>query len=318
MSDRIRACGDGWRNIAEQSDEEVCQTIRTDGIDILIDLTMHMRASRLLVFARKPAPVQVTYLAYCSTTGLDAMDYRLTDPFLDPPMNSTATDDFYVERSIRLPRTYWCYQANNGAPDINPLPAASSGTITFACLNNFCKITPPTLAAWATLLQMIPNSRLILHAGEGKHRDRLREMLAVDPARLTFARRLPMRQYFEQYHHIDIALDPFPYTGGTTTCDALWMGVPVISLAGQTAVSRSGLSILSNIGQADWVARSAEEYVQIACDLAGNLNRLAGIRASLRQQMRGSPLMDAPRFAQDVEIAYREMWRSWCEGGEHQ
>jgi predicted O-linked N-acetylglucosamine transferase (SPINDLY family) len=263
-----------------------------------------------MVFARKPAPIQVTYLAYCSTTGLDAIDYRLTDPFLDPEGN----DDLYTERSVRLPQTYWCYEANPAAPAVSPLPARTSGYVSFACLNSFCKVTPATLAAWAMLLKAVPDSRLILNTGEGKHRDGVRDVLGVDKARLTFVSRVPMQQYFERYHQIDIALDPFPYTGGTTTCDALWMGVPVVSLAGDTAVSRSGLSILSNICHDEWVARTADDYVRVAAALACNLKQLTGIRESLREQMQRSPLMDARRFAADVEAAYRWMWRKWCDG----
>jgi protein O-GlcNAc transferase len=314
MTDRIRQHADVWQDIALLSDEEACEMIHSDRIDILVDLTMHMRSNRLLVFARKPAPVQVTYLAYCSTTGLDAIDDRLTDSFLDPIDDETSNDDCYVERSVRLAKSYWCYQPDASAPELNALPASTCGKITFACLNNFCKVTTPTLETWRKLLEALPDSRLILHTSQGSHCDRVRTMLGVDPSRVSFTPRLPMRQYFEQYHQIDIALDPFPYTGGTTTCDALWMGVPVVSLAGGTAVSRSGLSILSNIGRAEWVARSAEEYLQIAIELARNLDCLSSIRRTLRDGMRRSPLMDAPRFARDVEGAYRFMWREWCVG----
>jgi len=308
MTDCIRAHADVWRDIAFLSDEQACQMIESDRIDILVDLTMHLRSSRLLLFAAKPAPVQLSYLAYCSTTGLDAIHYRLTDPFLDPPGN----DQWYVERSLRLPQTYWCYQANDAAPAVNALPATASGEITFSCLNNFCKISPPALATWSKLLNTIPNSRLILHTTPGTHCDRVRAALGIDPSRLSFVRRMPMPQYFAQYHRIDIALDPFPYTGGTTTCDALWMGVPVVSLAGKTAVSRGGLSILSNIGHADWVAQTIDDYLQIVTNLAGDLKRLAAIRASLRDQMRRSPLMDAGSFAREVEAAYRWMWCNYC------
>jgi predicted O-linked N-acetylglucosamine transferase (SPINDLY family) len=311
MTEQTRSHADVWRDIAELSDESACEIIRQDQIDILIDLTMHMRSSRLLIFARKPAPVQVTYLAYCSTTGLDAIDYRLTDPYLDP----SGTDAFYTERSIRLPRSYWCYTANDAAPAVNAPPAQVSGRITFSCLNNFCKVTPPTLSLWAELMKRIPNSRLILHTTPGTHCDRTRSALGVGDERLTFVGRVPMADYFAQYHAIDIALDPFPCAGGTTTCDALWMGVPVITLPGKTAVSRSGVSILSNIGHAEWIAKSREDYLRIAVELCGDLKGLAEIRGSLRERMRRSPLMDASQFARDVENAYRAMWRMWCDGG---
>jgi protein O-GlcNAc transferase len=276
-----------------------------------VDLTMHMAHNRLLVFARKPAPLQVTYLAYCSTTGLDTIDYRLSDPYLDPP----GMDEFcYSERTIRLPESYWCYQmdlviAQPGAP-----PASESGHVTFGCLNNFCKITEPTLAAWATLLRAVPGSQLLLHADEGSHRHRLQQRLeqeGISPDRTHFTEKLPARAYFELYQRIDIALDTFPYGGGTTTCDALWMGVPLITLVGHTAVGRGGLSILSNLGLPELAARSTEDYVRIATALASDLPRLTMLRSTLRQRMQQSPLMDAPRFARNVEAAYRQMWTAW-------
>jgi protein O-GlcNAc transferase len=313
MSDLIRARADVWRDIAPLSDEQACEMIRADEIDILVDLTMHMRSNRLFVFARKPAPVQVTYLAYCSTTGMDAIDYRLTDAFLDPPADDDVYDHLYVERSVRLPNTYWCYQPCSVAPEVSPPPAVANGHLTFSCLNNFCKVTPATLAAWARVLAAIPSARLVLHAGEGKFREHVREILGVDETRVRFVGRVSMAEYFAHYHQIDIALDPFPCTGGTTTCDALWMGVPVVTLAGDTAVARGGLSILSNIGRGEWVAGTIDEYVNIAVALAGDGHRLAMIRGSLRDEMARSPLMDAHRFATEIEMAYRRMWRNWCE-----
>jgi predicted O-linked N-acetylglucosamine transferase (SPINDLY family) len=188
------------------------------------------------------------------------------------------------------------------------------GHITFGCLNNYCKITGPTWDAWIALLLGVPDSKLLLHAYEGHHRDVARERLAaagIEPARLDFVGFLPFPAYLRQFQQIDIALDPFPYTGGTTTCDALWMGVPVVSLAGKTAVARGGLSILSNIGRSQWVAENAEQYVRIAAELAGNLPQLAAERASLRDRMLHSSLTDAPGFARDVEEAFRKMWHSF-------
>jgi predicted O-linked N-acetylglucosamine transferase (SPINDLY family) len=198
---------------------------------------------------------------------------------------------------------------------VNRLPALASGDVTFGCLNSFCKVTAPTLAAWCRLLASVPQSRIVLHAAGGVGRDRVRRFAAeqgVSPERWTFVDALPLEKYLEVYQQIDVALDPFPYGGGTTTCDALWMGVPVVSLAGQTAVGRGGLSILSNLGLPDLVAHDPQQYVQIAADLAGDLPRLAGLRAALRSRMERSPLMDAPRFARNVEAAYRSMWRRWC------
>jgi predicted O-linked N-acetylglucosamine transferase (SPINDLY family) len=240
------------------------------------------------------------------------MDYRLTDPYLDPPGQD---EPFYSEQSIRLPETYWCFRPIKETSPVNPSPVLRTGQLTFGCLNNFCKVTAPALAAWSRLLQALPGARLVLHAHPGSHRDRVREFFArqnVSPDRLTFAERVPAAEYFDLYNGIDVALDPFPYGGGTTTCDALWMGVPLVSLAGQTAVGRGGLSILSNVGLADLVAHDAEEYVHLALELANDLPRLSELRATLRARMQASPLMDAPRFARNVEAAYRSIWQRWC------
>ena len=312
LTQEFQRHADLWRETRELDDEQLAQQVRHDRIDILVDLTMHMENSRLLTFARKPAPVQATYLAYCSTTGLQTMDYRLTDPYLDPIEQE---DRWYSEKSVRLPRTYWCYQPSAGLPAVTPLPALSLGYVTFGCLNTFAKVTPPTWDAWCRLLIQVPRSRLIVHSRLGSHRQNIFHLLesrGIDPRRLAFVKKLPTLAYFQQYQQIDIALDPFPYTGGTTTCDALWMGVPVVSIAGQTAVSRGGLSILSNIRLPELVARSAEQYVQIAAGLAADLPRLMQLRQTMRARMLQSPLMDAPAFARDVESAFRTIWKSWC------
>jgi predicted O-linked N-acetylglucosamine transferase (SPINDLY family) len=311
MTDRCRAQADAWRDVLDLTDEQVAQAIRRDGIDILVDLAMHMGNNRLLVFARKPAPVQVTYLAYCGTTGLSAIDYRLTDPYLDPPGEN---EEFYSEQSVRLPETYWCYRPVIETPPVNTLPALAEGRVSFGCLNNFCKVSLKTLAAWSRLLEAVPRSRLLLHAYAGSHRDRGRAFFAergIVAERVVFVDLLPLPEYFRVYQSIDMALDPFPYGGGTTTCDALWMGVPVVTLAGQTAVGRGGLSILSNLGLPELVSYDPDQYVRIAAELAQDLPRLSALRATLRDRMQASPLMDAPRFARNVEAAYRAMWNRW-------
>lgn len=311
---RFQSQADTWRNVGGLNDEELANLIRQDQIDILVDLTMHMAQNRLLVFARRPAPVQVTYLAYCGTTGLTAMDYRLTDPYLDPPDSS---DQYYSEESIRLPESYWCYPVVD-APEVKPVPALQTGYVTFGCLNNFAKVTTPTLEAWIRLLEEVPNSKLVLHGKEGRHRVRVQDYFRaqqIAEERLKFIEFLPVNKYLEVYEQIDIALDPFPYGGGTTTCDALWMGVPVVTLSGQTAVGRGGRSILLNAGLPELVADSTEDYVHIALELAGDLPRLSGIRSMLRERIRNSPLMDAPRFTRGLEAACRDMWQRWCLTG---
>jgi predicted O-linked N-acetylglucosamine transferase (SPINDLY family) len=311
MTDRFKAKADGWRSIVGMSDEMVANRIWEDRIDILVDLASHTAENRLPVFARKPAPVQVTYLAYPSTTGLDTIDYRITDPYLDP----SDSDSFYSEESIHLPETYWCYRPISEIATVNPLPALSAGHITFGCLNNFSKVTAQMLTIWCSLLQSVPGSHFLIHTAHGNHRLRIEESArnaGIDLHRLRFVELLPLREYFGLYHQIDLALDPFPFAGGTTTCDALWMGVPVVSLAGATAVSRGGLSLLSNIGLPEFVAQTEQEYLRIAVDAANDLHRLAHLRATLRERMRASPLMDEPRFARHIETAYRTMWERWC------
>ncbi|MGD0137524.1 MAG: tetratricopeptide repeat protein [Tepidisphaeraceae bacterium] len=313
-TDELRRHADVWRSIAGMSDSQAAELIRQDGIDILVDLTLHTAENRLGVFARKPAPVQVAYLGSCTSTGMETMDYRLSDPYLDP---SDSDSSVYSERTIRLPETYWCYRSTGPTPEPSPSPVAAAGYVTFGCLNNFAKVSPPALDLWAQILQGVPRSRLILHSNPGAHLDALRERFAgkgVSPDRLEFyLERGNWPKYLQTYGRIDIALDPFPWGGGITTCDALWMGVPVVSLAGRTAVGRGGASILANVGVPELVARTPQQYVQIAAELAGDLPRLAELRRTLRARMQASPLMDAPRFARNIEAAYRQMWRNWCQ-----
>jgi len=311
----LRGHADRWHDISAMSDEEAAELIRREQIDILVDLSLHMAHNRLLVFARKPAPVQVTYLAYCGTSGLETMDYRLTDPYLDP---EGMDESVYTEKSVRLPRTYWCYEPCIRDVAVKAPPAGQGGGVTFGCFNNYCKVSRATWEAWGRLLQAVPGSRLMVCCPLGAHREQVRGELAaagVDPQRLIFAAKVPMVEYLERYHEVDIGLDPFPYGGGTTTCDALWMGVPVVSLRGRTAVGRGGVSILSNLGLAELIAENTDQYVAIAKALAEDLPRLAELRGGLRQRMRRSPLMDGEQFARDVESAYRQMWRRWCTPG---
>jgi predicted O-linked N-acetylglucosamine transferase (SPINDLY family) len=312
ITKRCVALSDVFRDVRPLTDEQVAEAVRADQIDILVDLTMHMEDNRLLAFARRPAPVQVTYLAYCGTTGLDAIDYRLSDPFLDPPGGD---ETIYSEHTICLPETYWCYAPLADCPPVGPLPAVAAGHVTFGCLNSVCKLNEATLDVWARVLNAVPTARLLLHAREATDRQRVQgEMVhrGIAPERLAFAAFAPLEEYFSIYGRIDVALDPFPYGGGTTTCDALWMGVPLVSLAGTTAVGRSGVSILSSVGLPELVVQDHEQYVRIAAHLAADLPRLADLRATLRGRMQRSPLMDAPRFARGVEAAYRNMWRRWC------
>lgn len=299
---------DVWQDVATITDDQLAARILADQIDILVDLTMHMAGSRLLMFARKPAPIQLTYLAYCSTTGLEAMDYRFTDGYLDSPDQFR----FYSEKSLSL-KSYWCYEASSEIKGVQK----ECGPITFGCLNNFCKISDATIATWAKLMLGVDDSRLIIHAHAGTHRKEFVEhfiALGVSSERIRFVPFASLSEYLRSYSQIDIALDPFPYAGGTTTCDALWMGVPVVSLAGGTAVSRAGKSILNQIGLGEFVTDTREQYIETAVHLAADQSRLRYLRENLRARMAGSSLMNACQFAKDVEQQYREIWKDWCEG----
>jgi len=247
---------------------------------------------------------------------LETIDYRLSDPYLDPPQTDLSV---YSEQTVRLPETYWCYQPGGPVSESAPLPALSTGFITFGCLNIFAKVSPAILELWSQILQAIPKSRLLIHSNHGTHLNKVRELFGqkgISADRIEFIGRQPWPNYINTYNRIDISLDPLPYNGGITTCDSLFMGVPVVSLSGQTAVGRAGKSILSNIGLPELVAQKPEEYVEIAVELANDLPRLAKLRRTLRQRMESSPLMDAKRFARNVEAAYRDMWRKWCNSSQ--
>ena len=308
----FRSSADVWRNIVGLTDEQLAERIRQDRIDILVDLCMHMAHSRLLVFARKPAPLQVCWFAYPGTTGLGTIDYRLTDPYLDPP---GLNDRHYSERSVRLPDTFWSYDPMGAEPAVNDLPARAKGHVVFGCLNNFCKVNAAVLSLWARVLRAVEGSRLIMLAKEGSHRrhtQRLLEQQGVASDRVTFFALQPRPRYLELYHDIDLGLDTFPYNGHTTSLDSFWMGVPVVTIVGQTAVGRAGLSQLTNLGLPELAANTAEQFVGIAVGLAKDLPRLSKLRASLRERMQCSPLMDGPRFARNIEAAWRTLWQRWC------
>ena len=312
MTERMKRSCNVWRNIVGVSDEAVAQMVRADGIDILVDLSGHSGGHRPLVFA-PPAPIQVSYLGYPNTTGMVAIDYRFTDALADPP---GMTDHLNAEKLWRLPECAWCYQPLEDPPTIQP---RGSGPITFGCFNSFAKVNPRIMAVWAELLRRVPGSRLLLKSvggGEVSSRQRLSGQFVehgVSGEQIEIVGWVNHpRQHLEHYQQVDVALDTFPYHGTTTTCEALWMGVPVVSMAGQTHLSRVGVSLLNCVGLPELIAESTEEYVSIAADLAKDLPRLAELRRTLRPRMQGSALMDAPRFTRNVEAAYRQMWRNWC------
>jgi protein O-GlcNAc transferase len=312
MTARFQSCAGIYRGIAGLTDDRVAEIIAHDGIDILVDLALHTVGNRLPVFARKPAPVQVTFAGYPGTTGLRAMDYRLTDPYLDPP---GLRDASYAETSFRLPNSFWCFDPQTEEPRVGPLPALARGFVSFGCINNFCKVNDAALELWSRVLSSLKGSRLLLLAKPGSHRRRTLDFLArqgIPGERVEFFSLLPRDKYLRYYHQIDIGLDTFPYNGHTSSLDALWMGVPVITLVGSTVVGRAGLSQLTNLGLEQLAAFTPDNYVRLATDLAVDLPRLDTLRSSLRDRLRQSPLMDVAGFTRGIEQAYRIFWRKWC------
>jgi protein O-GlcNAc transferase len=313
---RILAHADCWQSIAGMPDQKVADLVRRDGIDILVDLTGHTAGNRMLLFARKPAPVQVTWIGYPATTGLSTMDYKIVDSYTDPP----GLEQFYTEELIRMPESFLCYLPDGDSPEIMDVPALSAGHVTFGSFNHFSKMTTEVLGIWKKILKAVAGSRLILKAksfSDRTVRSHATEILTGEDISIERFELLPsepsMRGHLDTYNRIDIGLDTFPYNGTTTTCETMWMGVPVITLAGNTHVSRVGVSLLSNLGLNGLVAGTTDEYVEIAVKLAADINRLIRFRESLRETMKKSPLMDAGRFTQNLEICYRRMWERWCK-----
>jgi predicted O-linked N-acetylglucosamine transferase (SPINDLY family) len=313
-TERIKALCCGWRSIVELSDEVAAKRIKDDGIDVLIDLAGHTAHNRLALFAWKPAPVQVSWLGYFATTGLTAIDYLIADPWTLPENEEVN----FTEKIWRLPETRLCFTAPDVNVEIDPLPARRNGFLTFACFNNLTKMTDKVVALWARVLVAIPDSRLFLKSpqfSEASIQQEVSERFAacgVDRSRLIMEGLSSRSEYLKTYQRVDIALDPFPYTGGTTTCEALWMGVPVLTLAGKRFLSRQGVGLMMNAGLQDWVAADLDDYVARAISHASDTKKLAQLRAELRQQVLASPLFDAPGFARQLENALREMWKKWC------
>ena len=315
---RLRESADGWRDIVDTSDEALAGLIREDGIDILVDLSGHTGGNRLPVFARKPAPVQVTYIGYGTTTGLSAMDYRFTDQYLSP----SDSREWCSEELIRLPGCFSCYRPSAEAQAVAPSPASTTGHVTFGSFNNLAKVTPVAVGVWAEILRAVPQARLIIKyetfadAGQVARCRGLFAKEGVSVERLEFIPKTATHaEHLALYGRVDIGLDSFPYNGCTTTCDALWMGVPVVTLAGAMSFSRYGVSLLSNLGADDLIATTPEAYVEKAVELASDHKRLMALRAELRPRMAASPLCDAKTLTCEVENAYRSMWHRWCGSG---
>jgi predicted O-linked N-acetylglucosamine transferase (SPINDLY family) len=313
VTGQVKAAADGWREVQAMSDEALAQAIERDAIDVLVDLTGHTGALRLGVFARQPAPVQVSWLGYLHSTGLTRIGYRLTDARADPP---GASERLHTETLVRLPHCLWCYRPPHAAAHAAEAPWQRNGFITFGSFNHAPKLTATSRRIWAEILLQLPQARLLLvGVPDGRAREDLLHDFAaagVPAARLTIRPRVSFGEYLEQFDAVDIALDTTPYGGGTTSFDALWMGVPVLTLVGERSVSRSAASILGALGLEKWIARSAEEYLSLALAHAADPERIAALRGSLRRRLQSSSLMDEARFARDMESAYRELWRAWC------
>lgn len=317
VTERLQCHVWAWRPVWRRDDEEVAQLVRDDAIDVLVDLNGHTKGHRLMVFARRPAPLQLTWLGYPSTTGLSAIDFRLTDARADPP---GLTESWHSETLWRLPECFVCYQPPADAPELSIAPDAGA-PLRFGSFNNHAKISGAVVDAWSRLLATVPGSMLVLKLQgfeDASIRDHLIDRFrdaGVDPARLTLlSRTADAREHLLRYEQLDIALDTFPYAGTTTTCDALWMGVPVVTLAGAAHAARVGCSLLGAVGLDDLVARDVDDYVRIAAALAADSGRRRELHASLRRRVASSVLVDGASFARRFESAVRMMWRDWCAG----
>lgn len=312
---RLKQRAGHWRRIAELDDAALCAQIRADRIDILVDLAGHTSGNRLLAFARKPAPVQASWLGYFNTTGLATMDYFLSDPWLSPP----GQERFHTEQLLRLPHTRFCYEPPEYMPGVGALPALKNGYITFGSLHNLAKLNAKVLALWGMVLQAVPAARLLVKAAaldDAPNRRRFGGMCAqhgIAADRLQLCGASPIDAVPATYAEVDISLDPFPFCGGLTSFESLWLGVPLVTLAGETIPSRQSTGMLGNLGLTELIASSTGEYVDKAAQLARDLPRLAELRAALRPRFAASPLADYAGFARALEASYRRMWRAWTD-----
>lgn len=312
---QLRAAANAWYDVGGLDDASLAQQVRRDQVDVLIDLTGHAGELRLGVFARCAAPVQLSWLGYLGSTGLTRIGYRLTDARADPPGHA---DQLHVESLVRLPVSQWCYRPLHEEAHGPVPPCLSTGYVTFGSFNHAAKLTDTALRCWAEVLRRLPQARLsVVGVPAGRAQARLARRLAdlgVEQARLSMRPRLEFGAFLQELDRVDIAFDSLPYGGGTTTFDTLWMGVPVLTLAGERSAGRSAASILAALQLDDWVAADPGEFVRRALAHAGDGPRLAALRATLRARLRASALMDETGFTRAVEAAYRSLWRDWCDG----
>ena len=315
VTGRLKAVADHWQPCAGMGDDELAQRIRADGIDILVDLAGHTADNRLLTFARKPAPIQITYLGYLGTSGLTAMDYRLTDRYAE----AEGAERDHTEKLLLLPDSQWCYcppEQSHSASPIGPLPALANGYLTFGSFNNINKVSRETIELWASLLRSLLSSRLMMVAPPEMHASLTQQFKkqGIAAERIDYCSRMKSHEFRQALQQVDISLDPFPINGATTTCESLWQGVPVLNLVGTRHLSRNGLSILSAAGVAEFAAATPEDYIQVASTFANDLPRLAAIRAGMRERLKRTPLLDQQRFTRNLESIYRDVWRRYAAG----
>jgi protein O-GlcNAc transferase len=315
MARRYRTASREWIDVDGLTDAALADLARAKGIDVLIDLGGYGDGARMIACANRLAPVQIKWVGSQShSSGLAEMDWFLTDRWETPD----GFERFYSEKLLRLRDGYVCYSPPTHAPDVVPPPALKNGFITFGCFNNLAKITPLVMQTWATILHRVPNARIILKThqfSDGPTSDVIRAAFAalgVDPMRIELRGSSGHRAFMGEYGDVDIVLDPFPYSGGLTTCEALWMGVPTITLPGEIFASRHSASHLSNAGLTDWITNTVDDYIEAAVARAANPAALAEQRCRLREQVRQSPLCDAPRFGHSLGAALRHAWRAWC------
>lgn len=315
FTERFQSYVDHWCDCVKLSDEELTEKIRQDEIDILIDLSGHTKGNRLSVFARKPAPIQATYIGFPNSTGLTAIDYHITDSYFDP---IGIGEKYHSEQLVRMSHSYHCYTPNVDSPELVDLPAIHNGYITFCSFNKFEKISSITLNMWVKILQKIPTAKLIVKNGALATKQLQEDFLhlltqqGIKADRLILGSEPGTLATLHAHNQADITLDTYPYPGCTVTCQSLWMGVPVVTLVGETHVARSGLSLLTAAGFPELIAYTEEQYVEIAVKLASNVENLRQLRQNMREKLKNSPLMDHVGFTKELEGHYRQIWKNWC------
>jgi predicted O-linked N-acetylglucosamine transferase (SPINDLY family) len=315
-TERFKQAADRWRDVKSMDDHEAAEQIRDDGIDILVEMNGHTSGHRLSLFALKPAPVQISWLGYPNTTGVPEIDYRLSDEITDP---SGEADAYSTERIVRMPNGFHCFAPEFPGIPVSPSPCLDNRHVTFGSFNYLAKIGDPVIDAWTQILDRIPNSRLVMKArglSDLLCRDTYLEHFearGIDRQRIDIVPYTPRTEdHLALYGRIDIALDPFPYNGTTTTCEAMWMGVPVVALLGESHAARVSASLMTRVGLEPLVGADILDYVERAVELASDTNRLAQLRQDIRPAMTASPLMDAAGFVRDLEAVYRDVWEAYC------